>query len=166
MTRYLWHILITAAWTLKETKQCKFYAIRVDPFMHVHTYDEKSILSWKNSSIIWHSWQTVVCITCIRPKNSLVSAFPTDPSKLMRKSIFFSFWASYRLMCSVGKKKIINHRPTESPTSCRKERNERFGMFCVNLFDRTSTSDSFLSCVHSLPIWFLSSVGDINMIIF
>ena len=116
----------------------------------------------------------------IRPKNSLVSGFPTDPSKLMRKSffffVFFSLWAKNIFFClpthvlrgqkKKKKKKNTNHRPTASPTSCRKDEKWTFWYVLCHLFDRASTSDTFLSCVHSLPTWFLSSVVDINMIIF
>ena len=114
--------------------------------------------------------QLQVCLVFRPKKIVLLPVSWLTHQNWCEKVLNFSLWAktfflAYQLMCSMGKKNK-NHWVTASATSCRKDEKLTFWYVLCHLFDSTSTSDSFLSCVHSLPIWFLSSVVDINMITF
>ena len=94
----------------------------------------------------WSDWADAQADLSLRWRSHFVGF-------VMSRLISDSRGCAYRLVCSVGKKKkYIYKSPTASPTSCRKDEKWTFWYVLCHLFDRTATSDSFLSCVRALPI--------------
>ena len=97
-------------------------------------------------------------IPCLRLKKKWSCfRFADRPIKFDAKSFFSAseqknFFYLHVPTCVLRGPKNINHRLTASPTSCRKDEKWTFWYVLCHLFDRTTTSDSFLSCFHSLPI--------------